>query len=409
MLAQSGAEPSFFGRIGNDLEVRNTLAGTVRQYLWDRVRELLGRELQDDELPGLLLPHRHITLLTMRRATMIVNRARLIAAMFAVLTPLWSIIDYLVFPTELWLTLAVMRILVAITFASIVFYYRPSGNLLDAYRALALLFFIPTVFYFASHQVLSLFHLTGISAAIGAGYAFLPFVLLAGLAIFPLTALENIALASPILLIHGLSGVISLPLIDWPSYAGAFWLLALLTGVSMLAGMSQLAFMITLVRQAVRDPLTGAFSRRSGEELLGMQFSISLRSDVPLSLAFLDLDHFKAVNDGFGHEAGDLILKGVGQRINSRLRTGDMLIRWGGEEFLLLMPHTDIHQADTAIARLRQHGFGQRPDGEEVTASIGIAERFRDRAPDFHFLLEAADHRMYLAKKRGRNLVVADG
>jgi diguanylate cyclase (GGDEF)-like protein len=392
------------------LEVRtNTLGKTFRQYLWERASELLGRELPSDELPWLFSPHKHLSLLTMRRAPMIVNRARLIAAMFAVLTPLWSIVDYLVFPFSLWLTLAVMRVLVSVTFASIVFYYRPRGDLLDAYRALAILFFIPTVFYFASHQVLGLFHLTGISAAIGAGYAFVPFVLLAGLAIFPLTAVENIALASPILIIHALSGIVALPLLDWPSYAGAFWLLALLTGVSTLAGMSQLAFMIALVRQAVRDPLTGAFSRRSGVELLELQFNISRRGDTALSLAFVDLDHFKSINDSFGHEAGDMVLKTVSRRIASQMRGGDMLIRWGGEEFLLLMPNTDILQADTALARLRQAGFGNRPNGEEVTASIGIAERFRDRAQDFNYLLELADHRMYLAKKRGRNLVVSDG
>jgi GGDEF domain-containing protein len=86
----------------------------------------------------------------------------------------------------------------------------------------------------------------------------------------------------------------------------AFWLLALITGVSTLAGMSQLAFMIALVRQAIRDPLTGVFSRRSGEETLDLQFTIAQRSNAALSIAFIDLDHFKSINDSFGHEAGDV-------------------------------------------------------------------------------------------------------
>lgn len=378
----------------------------MADYVWQRLAHLLSGELNPSELGLLALPHLHPALLARRRATMIVNRVRLFALLFAVLTPLWSVIDLLVFPFPLWVNLALMRLLAGAAFASLVLHYRPSGELFDAYRAMALLFAIPTVFYVASATMLNDYQLTGFSAAMGAGYAFLPFVLLAGLSIFPLTLLENIIIASPILIAQGLAGALRWVTLDWPSFAGAFWLLVLITGVSMLAGMSQLAFMMALVRQAIRDPLTGVFSRSSGEEVLELQFTIANRSQAALSVAFIDLDHFKSINDQFGHEAGDKALLDMTRTVSQHLRRGDLLTRWGGEEFLLIMPNTDVRQAHAAMVRMRGIGFGMRPDNTPLTASIGIAERGSDRLNDWKSLVELADQRMYRAKQGGRDRVV---
>lgn len=376
----------------------------LANIVWTRLTGLMPGELNRSELGWLISPHGHFSLLEQRRATMIVNRVRLFAFLFAVLTPIWAIIDYVFFPFPLWFSLAALRLLASAAFALIVFRYRPSGSLSNAYHAMALLFAIPTLFYVASHQILSGHSLAGFSAAIAAGYAFLPFVLLAGLAIFPLTFVESIVVASPILVAQALSGVLNWTVMDWPSFAGAFWLLALITGVSNLAGMSQLAFMIALVRQAIRDPLTGVFSRRSGEETLELQFTIAKRSMAPLSIAFIDLDHFKSVNDTFGHEAGDSVLKLAATTIGNHLRRGDMLVRWGGEEFVLILPNTDLAQARTAMARLRQSGFGVRPDRQPITASIGLSV-LEEGVEDWRQLIEIADQRMYFAKNHGRNQV----
>ena len=384
------------------------MSSKLAHIVWHRLTGLMPGELNKAELTWLLSPHFHLTLLSRRRATMIVNRVRLFSFLFAVLTPLWSIIDYVVFPFPLWFALAAMRFLASAAFAFLVVYYRPSGSLPDAYRAMAIMFAIPTMFYIASHQLLVSHQLTGMQAAIGAGYAFLPFVLLAGLSIFPLTLAENILFALPMLLAQAVSGIISWATLDWPSFAGAFWLLALNTGVSTLAGLSQLAFMIALVRQAIRDPLTGIFSRRSGEEVLELQFIISSRSNAPMSLAFVDLDNFKSINDRYGHEAGDEVLVAATEAISTNLRRGDMIARWGGEEFILIMPNTDLEQAQQAMRRLRQAGFGLRPDGNPVTASVGLAERIEDRALDWKTLVEKSDQRMYRAKQSGRDRVIAE-
>lgn len=390
------------------VEYKDTSSSDSRLALivWHRLTGLMPGELNKAELAWLLSPHFHLALLTRRRATMIVNRVRLVAFLFAVLTPLWSVVDYLFFPFPLWLHLAGMRLAACAAFSYLLLYYRPTGSLPNAYRAMALLFAIPTVFYIASHQLLQTYHLSGLQAAIGAGYAFLPFVLLAGLSVFPLTLVESIMFATPMLIAQGLAGLLTRASQDWPAFTGTFWLLTLIAGVSALSGLSQLAFMIALVRQAVRDPLTGIFSRRSGEEVLDHQYVISTRTNTPLTVAFIDLDNFKAVNDTFGHEAGDEVLLSTTTAISNTLRRGDVLARWGGEEFMLIMPNTDMGQATSAIQRLRQSGLGPKPDGRPVTASIGVSERIQDRVQDWKSLVELADARMYLAKNSGRDRVV---
>lgn len=371
--------------------------------IWNRLTGLMPGELNRNEMSWLLGPGSHLGLLTRRRAAMIINRVRLFAFLFAVLTPAWSVADFLVFPGSLALTLAVMRVLTCAGFVALLLYYRPPDDLFGAYRAMAMLFAIPTVFFVASHIVLDSYHLDGISAAVATGYAFLPFVLLAGLAIFPLAMVEVLVFSSPILIAQIVAGIMSWETMNWPSFAAAFWLLLLITGVSVMAGMSQLAFMIALVRQAFRDQLTGSFSRRSGEEILDLQSIIARRSQSPLAVAFIDLDHFKSINDRFGHDAGDQALISGTERITRHLRRGDVLVRWGGEEFLLIMPNTDLKQAETAIVRMRQLGLGSRPDGTPLTASVGIAERITDETDDWHELIEKADRRMYRAKQEGRD------
>lgn len=367
---------------------------------------LMPGEIHQSELIWLVSPHDHCLLLSRRRAAMIINRVRLFAFLFAVLTPLWSIVDCLVFPTPLWFSLASIRVMASAAFALLVVYARPSGNMATAYRSIMALFLIPTLFFLASQKILAAYSLDGMSAAIGSGYAFLPFVLLAGLSIFPLTLLENLVLASPILLAQALSGLVQWTTLNWAPFAGAFWLLSLITAVATLAGISQLTFMAAIVQQSIRDPLTGAYSRSCGQEALELQFSLAQRAQIPLAVAFIDLDNFKSINDNYGHDAGDHALIGLADWIMSSMRRGDILCRWGGEEFLIVMPNTDLGQAVMAIRRIAGEGFGTRPDGSPLTASIGIAEFLDEGIDDWKRLVDKADHRMYLAKAAGRNRVV---
>lgn len=374
--------------------------------IWLKAWSVVFTEMSTQEISWLLRPGGHISLLSTRRSSMIISRVRLIALLFAVLTPLWSLLDIWAFPPEIWHGLVAMRLFSTVAFATLVMALRGSTGMIQAYRAMGFLLAIPTAFFLFSYLHMAQFNLRGLQEAFAVGYAYLPFVMLAGLSVFPLTVAESLGFAAPMLMAQMAAAGFNLPILHWPTFAASFWLLMLITAVSVLAGLSQLAFMIVLVREAMRDGMTGCFSHTSGTELLDLQFILSSRSSTPLSLIFIDLDHFKQVNDQYGHEAGDRVLTKAAESVRSCLRTGDILVRWGGEEFVLIMPNTDAIQATIAMERVRSAGLGLRPDGNPVTASIGIAERMVDNAESWRQLVELADSRMYAAKHGGRNQVV---
>jgi diguanylate cyclase (GGDEF)-like protein len=178
--------------------------------------------------------------------------------------------------------------------------------------------------------------------------------------------------------------------------------------VTAFAAMSQLRLLSALVLQAMRDPLTGCLRRESGTELLELQFLLAARHGAPLGVLFADIDRFKRVNDEFGHETGDRVLAEVAASLRGALRESDVLVRWGGEEFLAFLPHASRAEATALIDRLRARGFGRMPDGRAVTLSIGLAEYPSDRSAHALDLVALADQRMYAAKQAGRNRFVAD-
>ena len=382
----------------------------VVDYLVQGLRRACASLLVDlsaQELAWLLRARAHISLMVVRRAQVIVTRARLVAGLFAVLTPLWIVIDLLVFPAPIWQPLALARIVSTLAFTPLLRARQACQSNRDAQRALILLLAVPTLFFVFSHLYVTSFDLNAVQAAFAAGYTFLPFVMLAGLSIFPLTLAESMGLAAPMLLASLGTAAVRWQMLDWPTFVASFWLMLLITAVSAIAGLSQLAFMIVLVRDAIHDGMTGCFSRQSGEELLDLQFVLSCRMRTPLSLAFIDLDHFKQVNDQFGHDAGDRVLVQAAAAVRCQLRAGDMLMRWGGEEFVLVMPNIGIEQALQALSRVAGQGFGRRPDGTPITASVGVAERLSDGVDGWKEMVELADARMYEVKRRGRNGVYA--
>lgn len=375
---------------------------TLLQSVHGKLRDAIS----SDALRQLLRPGVHSPLLERRRVEMIISRVRMVAALFALLTPLWIVIDLVVFTWPVTILLSIGRLLTTYAFILLARSHRKSSKIADAHRALAIMFCIPTLFFLYSHPMLSYFQVDGVAAAISAGYAFLPFVMIAGLSVFPLTAVEAALFSLPVLAAEALVAVAQLDMLRWSSHMGAFWLLLLIASVAALAGMSQLSFMLLLVQQATHDGLTKCFSRSSGEELLDIQFHIAARSGAHLSIAFLDVDNFKVINDTFGHDAGDRVLSEVAASLRSNLRSYDMLLRWGGEEFVIILPDTNGDAAELIFSRLRERGLGMRPDGQPVTASVGLAERGADQAKNWQHLIEVADHRMYQAKQAGKDRTV---
>jgi len=362
------------------------------------------------EIFDLFLPTRQSAFVQRRRSLLILSRVRLVAATFAVLTPLWIPVDLIIFETTLAMYLAALRVMASIAFVLLALSYRGSDSVAVARWGLVWLLTIPTVFFLISHPLLAQFAINDpAQQVIAAGYAFLPFVMVAGLSVFPITALEGALLGLPLVGAYFLTGVLGYQLLPFASHLGAQWLLLLLAMVATLSGMSQLHFMSQLVDQSSHDGLTRAYNRRVGEEMLVQQFVTAIRSKIPLSLAFVDLDNFKSINDKYGHEEGDNALRTASASLRKVLRRGDILIRWGGEEFLAVMPNTDPAGAAIAVARLRSAGLGMRPDGRPLTASIGVAERLADGTENWNELVERADHRMYAAKQSGKDRVIGCG
>lgn len=354
----------------------------------------------------LLSARDHLHILSTRRALMIVSRVRLLSLVFAAGLLLWIAVDLALLPGVIAWKLALLRVVAALGFATLVPRFRERTSMRSAYAALASFFFVTTAFIAAASMLINLSAPDVAAASALAGYGFLPFAMLALLGMFPLTVMECAAFGAPLLLYQALSIFLNWNVLPWASPVQTFWLLMVIVGVAVLCCISQLGFAIALVRQSMRDPLTHCFTRQSGMELLELQFINSVRSRAPLCVAFLDIDNFKAVNDRFGHEAGDGVLNAFAERVRAIIRSGDVLVRWGGEEFVLILPDTDVVQARFALDRLRQHGLGLRPDGAPVTVSIGLAERSVAEAPDWPALVRLADQYMYAAKAGGRDRVV---
>jgi two-component system, cell cycle response regulator len=165
---------------------------------------------------------------------------------------------------------------------------------------------------------------------------------------------------------------------------------------------------------ALVDPLTGAFNRRYLDAHLPrfMQRAAEVRK--PLTVQMLDIDHFKLINDRYGHAEGDVVLKEIAKRISNGVRPSDFFVRMGGEEFAVVMPETSQANAAMVAERLRQSIASKpviiagSPEGIKVTVSIGVAETRPELEGQPNKVFERADAALYKAKAQGRNKVMAD-
>jgi diguanylate cyclase (GGDEF)-like protein len=167
-----------------------------------------------------------------------------------------------------------------------------------------------------------------------------------------------------------------------------------------------------LAKRAMIDGLTGLWNRACFEQRLASEMSLARRSERPLACAMLDLDHFKQINDAHGHPFGDEVLRGVAQVLLDTCRTEDVPCRYGGEEFVLLLPNTAANGAIAMAERIRtavaDFPFTFRRSRVKVTCSIGVADNLHGGADTS--ILDLADGALYRAKQDGRDrAVVASG
>jgi diguanylate cyclase (GGDEF)-like protein len=163
-----------------------------------------------------------------------------------------------------------------------------------------------------------------------------------------------------------------------------------------------------LREQAIRDALTGMFNRRYLEEILPEKIKQCQARGLPLSLMMVDIDHFKVVNDNYGHQAGDEILQYLGELFQQKIGEKGIACRYGGEEFAIVLPEVDINEsrqyAEAIRLAFKQHRHKSAKGSIQSTVSIGIS-CFPVHGQDGHGLLTAADNALYRAKYAGRNCI----
>lgn len=247
-------------------------------------------------------------------------------------------------------------------------------------------------------------------SALQIGYGLFPFLLAAQLAFFPLAWWRMLLAAT--------APAVQLLAVWWmdpPAFAQAMsgaWLFLLIVAMAAWTGQAQLRLLVQLLdarHDAFHDALTGLANRRSASEGLEAARARALRTGAPLSVLMLDLDHFKRINDRWGHADGDRVLVAVAGTLRSELRAGDTAARYGGEEFLAILPGSDAAQALEAAERIRASVAAQRTalSGAVVTVSVSIGVATLEGDEPAGRLLARADAALYRAKTAGRDRCVS--
>jgi diguanylate cyclase (GGDEF)-like protein len=354
----------------------------------------------------LVSPFEHTTLANIRRAATVVYRVGLVAWIAAAVMPICILADLVLLPWVLAKGVVAARVVASLAFVGLALAARRADSVWAARATLAALFVIPVGFFLYANWALADVIALSIATALATTYSLLPFIIAAGIAIFPVTLLEGAALFLPVLLAATAAPLLRGTAVDWGQSFSALWLLVMIGGAAIAAAVSQLHLLLQLLGTTARDRLSGAFTRRVGEELLELAFANSRREHKPLAVVLIDLDDFKLINDRFGHDAGDRSLAAAANVLAQAKRRGDIVIRWGGDEFLMVLPNTDAAGARKVVDRICDEGFGSRLAGGRQTASLGIAERKADEPSAWPAMVKRADTRARQAKRAGKGRCV---
>jgi diguanylate cyclase (GGDEF)-like protein len=338
-----------------------------------------------------------------QQAVLLRRRVRSLAWVIALLVAAWIPVDLVGLQASEFRAIATLRVLLALALGAVAL----NVHRVPPLPALAGFVALQCVGFAAMQVSLQ----ASESGVLRVGYGMFPFVIAVQLAIFPLSWSCALRLALPIALL------VAVPMLTGGPGNGAslwnvLWLLALLLALAAWASSAQLSLMRELLharRDASHDALTGLFNRRAAAELLSQERARALRQRTPLSVLMLDIDHFKRINDHWGHAAGDGVLLALADALRQELRVNDIGVRHGGEEFLVILPAASAMQAFEAAERIRTEiGRLAIPlDGavESITVSVGIAT-FDGLEPD-GALIARADAALYQAKQSGRNRSIA--
>jgi len=334
------------------------------------------------------------------------DRVRLCAIILSALMLLWIPIDIMLLDYKTASGILTARCVAAGLLIVLIFLRPPKTRAFFGKLYFALLLLIPMIFFFYTNLQLAGMEWTAQNVFDKSAYAHFPILVAMLLCLFPLTILECLLFGSALIILTLFAALNTATPAAMLLEFGTLWIMCVVTLIAAVSAVSQLHFMSKFVDLTTHDEMTGCLRRDYGETLLETIFDMSQRRGTPLSLLFIDLDNFKKVNDSFGHDEGDRVLSAAGAALKKVLRKQDIVVRWGGEEFLLILSDTRLDGLVHFFPRLQKDGLGKRPDGTEQTASCGAAEYLEDGIKTAADLVELADKRMFAAKAKGRNRVV---
>lgn len=336
------------------------------------------------------------------RNSYITARLSFMCLFFSFSVLIFSFVDYILFPKAEATYLLAARLVLSVTLVVLAQTLKKWSYSQAVRVVMPLAFVVPMLFFVASMLIIKDIPLNLVPSI----YGMMPYFILAMLGLFPLTiggGLFVIACVFAPFLTY------KLVLADQPFWFmfNDIWLFMLFAGISLWLQVGQLSMLMKLYRESTVDPLTKLINRRV---LLRLAQRSHENHDI-YSVIMFDLDRFKRINDTYGHSVGDKVLVAVAKTIKSELRAVDIIARFGGEEFVAILPGVDLKEANQAAVRVASAISWQSvllDDGTElnVTASVGVTER--KQAESIDDALKRADDFLYFAKKNGRDRVVSD-
>jgi diguanylate cyclase (GGDEF)-like protein len=336
------------------------------------------------------------------RTSYITIRLWFMCMFFALSVPIFSGFDFVLFPNSEALDLLVARVVLSLSLFSLAYLLKVRARVNTVRLVMPLAFLAPMIFYVASMIIVTDLPKDEIPSI----FAMLPYFILAMLGLFPLTISGGVIVVVCILIPFISYEIFFVQQSIW-LLVNSIWLFFLFAGISLWLQVGQLSMLMKLYRESTVDPLTKLINRR----VLLRLAQRSNEGHQVYSLIMFDLDRFKRINDNHGHAVGDRVLVNVAKVIQEELRTTDIVARFGGEEFVAVLPNIELSDAKNIANRvalsISRQSITLDDDAElKITSSVGVTQRRQGETLDE--TLKRADDLLYFAKNNGRDQVICD-
>lgn len=338
------------------------------------------------------------------RAEYIKTRLRFMAFFFAVAVLLYIPVDYLTLTDEHFMPIVMVRCSLSLIHIIVCWITLRNLSIHEVNFLLGLDIFAASLFYVATIYVLQ-----GSGSEVPpVGYTSMPFMIIVMLGLFPLTLVSSLLIM--MLVVGSYAGLqMHLGVLSSQELLDTLFLFLLYMGIVLWLQSGQLLMLLKLYRESTRDMLTGLINRRVLMKFLEDEVGQNRVTGRCFSVLMFDLDRFKHLNDDYGHLTGDMVLKATARLLENEMRLSDIVARFGGEEFVVVLPGLASDAAVAVAERIRKACTGIQvlaADGREVTytCSIGVTEYISGES--IETTLRRADDALYDAKKQGRNRVI---